>query len=125
MQDTLEKSTTAVIEKMWAPFGGMAPNPDWWGKNDWASLTKVSPWLAVMRSAYDVNMHSLKIAAEYNEEVFFNIFKESPVYSASMESQLRDIMEGVKQSHEAQAEAVKSRLEKMESLIKDAERSFE
>ncbi len=123
MQEAIRKSTK-TMEEMWTRFGGMAPNPDWWRKNDWASFMKVSPWLAVMRSTYDVNMHALKIAAEYHEEVFFNIFKESPVYSASMESQLRDIMEGMKQSQEARAEAVKSRLEKMESLIKDTERSL-
>ncbi len=112
--------TTKMMEKMWAPWKDMVSDAPWLQKPEASLMGKWGPWIATMRSTYEVNVNLWKTLLDHGEETFFKLFKESPVYSEAMEKQIREVWQELKKAQNSQEEMTKELLEKMEKLLQQS-----
>ena len=120
MKDLFEQATKSM-EKTWDQWQKMVAKAPLWQEPEALSLSKWSSWIATTRSTYDVNMSVWKTFVEQSEETFFKMFKQSPLWNEQLESQMRDVWNGMKKAQETQHELINDQWEKMENLLKDAE----
>lgn len=121
MRDIFEQSTK-MIEKSWKLWQQTVEDSPWmktpkttfWG--DW------TPWIANMRTAYETQLSTWQKIVQRSEESFFKMFKDSPVYDTRLEIQMRRFWEGLREAYEAQGEAVKDQLQRMEDLLAQQEK---
>lgn len=104
-------------EQVWAPWQKMLSDPPWLRTPDISLKETWSPWIAAMRSTYDVNTNMWRVILEQGEEAFIKMLKESKLYSQSLESQTREIWESMKKVSKVQRETMEGLLEKMENLL--------
>jgi hypothetical protein len=112
-----------MMEKTTAMWQEMLGGSPWLKKQDGSLADMWNPWLASVRSTNDLATSAWKILLEHGEDVFFKMLKESKLYNQSVESQMRQSWEAVKNAQNAQREAVEGLLEKMESLLAKKEES--
>ncbi len=112
---------TKMMEKMWTPWSQMMTDFSWMNKADNPFQGKLSTWFAAMRSGYEINVSWWQTFIEQSEEMFFKTFKDSPLYSSSVEQQMREMYEVVKKAQTNQQEIIKEQLSKMENLMKEKE----
>lgn len=117
----LFEQTTKMMEKSWNLWQQMVEDSPLMKKPEVTFWGKWSPWIATMRSTYEVNMNAWKTFVENSEQTFFKMFKESPLYNESLETQMRGIWDGLKKAQDVQQEAVKEQLSKMEDLLREHE----
>jgi hypothetical protein len=99
----------------------MMTDYQWPVKPDLPFTGKWSSWFAALRSGYDINVSWWHTFMEQSEDMFFKAFKESPLYSGSLEDQLRELWDTAKKSSKTQQDTVREQLQKMESLLKEKE----
>lgn len=119
MQDFIEQATK-VVEKAWEPWKQMMNEPPWLGKPDLSFLERWTPWFETIRANYDVNISAWNSVMARNEELFFKMLEGSPLYSESLESQIRQIWEAAKSAQRTQQDLFKENLKKIENLLKEA-----
>ena len=117
----LFEQTTKMMEKSWNLWQKMVEDSPLMKKPEVTFWGKWSPWVATMRSTYEINMSAWKTFVENSEQTFFKMFKESPFYNESLETQMRGIWDGLKKAQELQQEAVKEQLTKMGDLLREHE----
>ena len=86
----------------------MVSDAPWLNQPDASLMGKWGPWIATMRSTYEVNVNMWKTLLEHGEETFFKLFKESPMYSDAMEKQIRDVWQELKKVQNNQSKRRKS-----------------
>ena len=112
---------TKMMEKMWAPWQKTMSDFQWPLKPEAPFHGKWSSWFAALRSGYEINLSWWQTFMEQSEEMFFKMFKDSPVYSQAVEQQLREFWEGMTKAQKTQTDIVKEQLQRMEALLKERE----
>jgi len=112
---------TKTMEKMWAPWQDLTRDAPWLQKPELPFQGNWSSWIAAMRSTYEVNTSWWQTFMEQGENLFFKLYKESPLYNQTVEGQIREIWENIKKAQAAQTDTVKSQFEKMEAMLKEKE----
>jgi hypothetical protein len=112
---------TKMMEKMWSPWQRMMNDFSWPMKPEIPFQGKWSSWFAAMRSSYEINLSWWQTFMEQAEEMFFKMFKESPVHSQAVEQQLREFWEVMTKAQRTQTDIVKDQLQRMEKLLKEKE----
>ncbi len=87
-------------------------------------LRQMEPWIATMRSSYEMSMSTWNTLLEQSEEAFMKLFKNSPMHSDALDEQIRAMWQAVKSTHRTQQELVKEHLKQMEALLKEREEKF-
>ncbi len=114
----LFEQTTQMMEKSWDLWKQSLSKSPWVQGADTSFFGKWSAWIAAMRSTCDTNMNTWKSIVEQSEEAFLKTFKQSPFYSEALESQWRELWEGLKKAQSLQQDIIASQLEKMEELLR-------
>jgi hypothetical protein len=109
------------MEKMWGSWPQMMKDAPWMQKPDMAFKGKGSAWISIIRSTCEVNLSWWKIFMDQGEEIFFKMLKESPMYNAHLEEQMREFWELIRKSRSGFQETVNDQLDKMEALLKEHE----
>ena len=122
MLDVLEQPIK-MMQKTTAFWQEMASGAPWMRKPGTTSMDFWGQWIAGMRSAGELNMNALKVLVENSEEVFFKMFKESQLYTQSLEEQLRENWGALKKAQKAQQKAAEELLVRIEDLLKKEEPS--
>jgi hypothetical protein len=113
--------TTQMMERSWDFWKQTFSKSPWVEAPDTTFTGKWSSWITAMRSTYDVNVNTWKTFVEQSERTFFSTFKQAPFYNETLESQWREVWDGLKKAQDLQHEMVKLQLEKMEELLKRKE----
>ncbi len=111
--------TTKMMEQSWKAWESMLDNSPWLAKPPTSFAGQWKPWFATMGSTFEVNMSAWQTVVDHSEETFFKMLKDSPVYTETLEAQLRELWDGMKKANTLQQDTVKTNLERMESLLKD------
>ncbi|MFC1836912.1 hypothetical protein ACFL2Q_19665 [Thermodesulfobacteriota bacterium] len=117
----LFEQTTKFMEQTWDQWQQAIQKAPWMGDQEGSFAGKWGSWIATTRSACDTNMNLWKTFMEQSEENFFKMWKQSPLWNESVESQMRELWDGLKKAQDSQQDFVKSQLEKMEELMQPKE----
>jgi hypothetical protein len=120
MMDVLEQPIK-MMQKTTTFWQEMASGAPWMKKPETTLMDFWNQWIAGMRSASELNLNAVKVLVENSEEIFFKMFKESQLYSKSIEEQLRENWEALKNTQKAQQKATEDLLGTMENLLKREE----
>ncbi len=111
----------AGMEKTWSSWQQMMKDVPWMQKPEMPFTGKWSAWISTLRSTYEVNLSWWQTFMDQGEEIFFKMFKESPMYSSQLEEQMREFWQLIKKSQTGFQETVKDQFQKMETLLKEHE----
>ena len=112
---------TKMMDKMWATWQKIMTDFPWPMKPETPFQGKWSSWFAALRSSYEINLSWWQTFIEQSEEMFFKMFKDSPVHTQALEQQLREFWEVIAKAQNTQTDIVKEQLQRMEDLLKQRE----
>ncbi len=117
----LFEQMTRTMEKTWDQWQQLVSKAPMWQEPEALKLGKWSSWIATTRSAYEVNLSLWRNFIDQSEKSFFKLFKQSPIWTETLDAQIREVWDGIKKAQETQFQLVMNQWKKMEDLLKDAE----
>jgi len=118
MKEVFDQATR-VMEQFFEQWKKLAGGGAEWPKNAGAaSKEAMGQWIATMRTACESNMDAWGKLTQQGEEIFFKMFKQSPMYNDRAESTMKQAWANMTRAQKAQRDVLAASLARLEELIK-------
>jgi len=112
-----------AMEKVWKPWQQPASAFPWMPSPEMPLQGRLAAWVGAMRSTYEVHMSWWQTFTGQSEELFLKMFKDSPMYNAEVEEQLRNAWQKLGELQVQQRENIREQFVRMEALLKEQEKA--
>lgn len=86
-----------------------------------AFQNNMTKWIESMNSTYASNMEAWNKLIQQNEELFFKMFRQSPVYNETAENTMRDAWSTIVKAQKAHQDVVRESLAIIENSLKESQ----
>ena len=81
--------------------------------------------LTAMNTALNTNVEVWNMFMDKNEQIFFSMFKDSPLHNDAAEQKMKDAWDIMRKGQKGYQEIVKDSLDKIQDLVKNGEKAGE
>lgn len=116
------EQTTKMMEQVceqWRTTIGDSPFLPKTGKV--AFQTNMTKWIESMNSTYASNMEAWNKLIQQNEELFFKMFRQAPVYNETAENTMRGAWSAIVKAQKAHQDLVRDSLAIIENSLKESQ----
>ena len=106
------------IQKAWEPWKELVAKPMWLSASDDSLSRRWIPIVESMRTSCETGISAWNSVSQKNEQMFFKVFKESPLHSEALESQIRAYCDQTRRAQTVYQDLLKENLAKMEDMLK-------
>ena len=113
------EQTTKMMEQAYEQWRAMIGDSPFFPKAGGAVFqNNMAKWIESMNSAYASNMEAWNKLIQQNEELFFKMFRQSPVYNETAENTMRDAWSEIVKAQKTYQDLVRESLATIENSLK-------
>lgn len=108
-----------MMEMTWDQWRKLLADDPWAKEAETAFLSWYIPWLSVARDVYDINTTAWNTLRAQGDEFVQSLYRQTPLYSEQMASELKKLSEIVGEVRESQQRIYRDSFDKITNLVKE------